>query len=369
MKYVSLQLAASLLLALTLTTGCSRATPAPETPLRAVKVETVRSVSDSELPVIGLVREEQRADLGFETSGRVAAVVVDIGDAVRRGQTLARLDSEPMQLKLQQARADVGAAKAQLTERETTYRQQQVLFDDRVISPAALAAARAGYLSSEEQLAGARAAEALAARAFRNSAIVAPFDGRIVGRNAQPFADVAAGQSVLRIESEGRVEVVGTLPAVLAEDLKPGTIAVAHPSDESSQAISVRLEKISSRTENGALVEAIFRATEAGTVLRSGETVLLTLPMTRPELPSVPVTALLPAAPGQPARVFVYDTHTGKVVSRRVVPETVSDGHVLLREGVSPGEAVVATGAQFLIDGQAVRLFQPETQFGRESTL
>ena len=99
MNCASLQLAASLLLALLLTTGCSRRTPAPEVMLRTVKVEAVRSMSDSQLPVIGLVREEQRAELSFETSGRVAVVVVDIGDTVRRGQMLARLDSEPMHLK------------------------------------------------------------------------------------------------------------------------------------------------------------------------------------------------------------------------------------------------------------------------------
>lgn len=366
MNYVSRPLAASLLLTLVLATGCGRSTPPPEVPPRAVKVELVRSMTNTNLSVTGLVREQQRADLSFELSGRITAIEVDVGDIVHRGQTLARLDMEPVRLKLQQARADSNVAKAQLAEREMTYRQQQALFDDRIVSPVTLAAARAAYQVAVDQLNSARAAEALAARAIRNSAIVAPFDGRVVGRTVQPFADVAAGQGVLQIEGQGRVEVVGALPATFAADLKPGVVAVAHPTDEPSRAVSIRLDSISSRVDSGAVVQAIFRTTDAGTALRSGETVLLTLPTNHPDLPSVPVTALLPTTFGQHARVFVYDARSGKVLSRHVVTEAVSDGRVLLREGVVDGETVVATGAQFLFDGQVVRRFQSGTQIDQE---
>jgi multidrug resistance efflux pump len=80
----------------------------------------------------------------------------------------------------------VSAAKAQKAERELNFRQQQALFDDRVISPATLAAARAAYLSANEQLDSAKATEAMASRAVRTSAIVSPFNGRIVARSVQP---------------------------------------------------------------------------------------------------------------------------------------------------------------------------------------
>ncbi|MGT2476573.1 efflux RND transporter periplasmic adaptor subunit [Paraburkholderia terrae] len=366
MNYVSRPLAANLLLTLMLTTGCGRHAPPPEVPLRAVKLELVRGMTNADLPVTGLVRAQQRADLSFELSGRIASIEVDVGDIVHRGQTLARLDMEPVRLRLQQARADSDSAKAQLAEREMTYRQQQALFDDRIVSPATLAAARAAYQVAVDQLNSARATEALAARAIRNSSIVAPFDGRVVGRTVQPLADIAAGHGVLQIESQGRVEVVSALPAALAVHLKPGVVAVAHPTDEPSRAVSIRLQSISSRVDNGAVVQGIFCATDAGTALRSGESVLLTLPTDQPTLPSVPVTALLPATSGQRARVFVYDPRNGRVLSRTVVTEAVSDGRVLLREGVGVGETVVATGAQFLFDGQAVRRFQSETQIGQE---
>lgn len=366
MFHISRFLATPLILLSTLTAGCGKSTPRAETPLRAVKVETVRNSEGDGLPVIGRVRTAQRADLSFEVSGRIAAIAVDVGDVIRRGQTLARLDVEPARLKLQQAQTDVSAAKARMTERDVNYRQQQALFNDRMISPAILAAAHAAYQGAVEQFEGAQATAALAARAVRNSVIVAPFDGLVVSRSVQPFSDVAAGQLALQIEGKERLEVVGMLPAALARDIKPGTVVSAYSTDNPAQAVPIQMANISGRIENGALVQAIFRATEPNAALRSGETAIISLPLTGARTPSVSVTALLPTTPGKQASVFVYNAHTGKVTSRSVVPDTMNGGRVILREGVAVGETVVVAGAPFLVDGQAVSLYQPATKIGRE---
>lgn len=77
-----------LLMMLSLIAGCGSSTPPPQTPPRSVKVETVRDSQGNRLPITGRIRIEQRADLSFEGSGRIASIAVDVGDTVRRGQTL-----------------------------------------------------------------------------------------------------------------------------------------------------------------------------------------------------------------------------------------------------------------------------------------
>ncbi|MCF5974163.1 efflux RND transporter periplasmic adaptor subunit, partial [Xanthomonas perforans] len=59
--------------------------PATETP-RAVKLERFGNGGDNPLQVPALVRQEQRAELGFEGAGRLSAVLVDVGDRVCCGQ-------------------------------------------------------------------------------------------------------------------------------------------------------------------------------------------------------------------------------------------------------------------------------------------
>ncbi|WP_017163353.1 efflux RND transporter periplasmic adaptor subunit, partial [Xanthomonas phaseoli] len=166
--------------------------PATETP-RAVKLERFGSGSDNPLQVPALVRQEQRAELGFEGAGRLSAVLVDVGDRVTRGQLLARLDDEPLRLREQQADANVRAALAQSGERQLQLRQQQAMFDDGASSNATLTAARAAADAAAAQLQVARADLAMARRGTRLGELRAPFDGSVVARLQQPQADVAAG--------------------------------------------------------------------------------------------------------------------------------------------------------------------------------
>ena len=174
---------------------------------------------------------------------------------------------------------------------------------------------------------------------------------------------------MLQIEGAEKAEVVGMLPAALVTKLKPGDVASAYTNANPAQDVSIRLESLSSRLENGALVQAIFRPVEPSSELRSGETVLITLPIAQAHAPSVPVTALIPQTQSKQASVFVYDAATAKVSRREITPETVENGRVLVRDGLAVGETVVVAGAAFLVDGQAVRLYQPATHIGRDKAL
>lgn len=62
----------------------------------------------------GRVRPAESTDLSFATPGRVAQVLVDIGDSVQAGDVVARLDTERLGLELQLAQASLAAAEAQL---------------------------------------------------------------------------------------------------------------------------------------------------------------------------------------------------------------------------------------------------------------
>jgi multidrug efflux pump subunit AcrA (membrane-fusion protein) len=62
----------------------------------------------------GSLEPVRQVDLGFDVSGKVAEVSVDIGDRVKAGQVLARLDTTSLELSLRQAEAQLKSAQAQL---------------------------------------------------------------------------------------------------------------------------------------------------------------------------------------------------------------------------------------------------------------
>lgn len=65
--------------------GCGDKQTTSASPVRAVKVETVRAGEGAALRFIGTVREQERASLAFESAGTLTELRVDIGDSVKPG--------------------------------------------------------------------------------------------------------------------------------------------------------------------------------------------------------------------------------------------------------------------------------------------
>ncbi|WP_184622147.1 efflux RND transporter periplasmic adaptor subunit [Xanthomonas sp. 3058] len=344
--------------------GCSQPdAPLAETP-RAVKLERFGAGHDGWLQVPAMVRQEQRAELAFESGGRIAALLVDVGDRVQKGQVLARLDAEPIQLRQQQAEANLRAAMAQSGERQLQLRQQQTLFDDGASSAATLTAARAAADAAGAQLQVATADLALARRASRLGELRAPFDGSVVARLQQPQADVAAGQAVLQLEGQAHLQLLANLPPVAAAGLTPGQTVQATLAGQPGAPLTLRLRSVSSRLDNGATALAILEVARAPQGLRSGDSVLLQLPAHAAGAPSVPLSAVLPRLNRQQASVFVYRPAQRIVVERAVELGSIVGGRIQVQRGLQAGEQVVSAGVGFLIDGQPVMPFQAQTQLG-----
>src|SRR5262245_46167643 len=99
-----------------LVVGCAEAaTRQPE--VRSVRTVVVApKVSDDDRRAIGEVKARYESDVGFRVSGKVVARLVDVGATVKKGQVLARLDTQDYQNKLKSAESDIAGAKAALEE-------------------------------------------------------------------------------------------------------------------------------------------------------------------------------------------------------------------------------------------------------------
>lgn len=195
--------------------------------------------------------EATEAQLGFQTPGRIEAVLVHEGDRVRSGQELARLDRAELVARKAQAEAQLAAARALLTELLRGSRSEEVsqarealraagerytdarrdldrtqrLFDGGALSQEALDKARLALEVAQsqrdqaqqqmqlvetgprpERIEAQRAAVAQAEAAVRqieatlaNAVIKAPFDGVVTVKDREPGETVAAGAPVLTV--------------------------------------------------------------------------------------------------------------------------------------------------------------------------
>src|SRR5215208_4204779 len=94
-----------------------QATSATSKPARAVQVERVAFQSeDASREFVGIVRARYETDLGFRVAGKITVRLVNVGDRVRAGEVIARLDPQDSQLQVESARAELYAATSNLAQ-------------------------------------------------------------------------------------------------------------------------------------------------------------------------------------------------------------------------------------------------------------
>ena len=154
---------------------------------------TVRN--DGELVLSGTI-EVTEVNIGFKTPGRIAQLLVDEGQRVRKGDRLAVLDSAEVRSIVEQSRATVRTAEAEFEKARRDYDRYQALSRDGAITVQQLDASRKSHDASLSLLDQARASLRTAEVRLGDMTAYAPVSGVVLSRNAEPGETVAAGVAV-----------------------------------------------------------------------------------------------------------------------------------------------------------------------------
>lgn len=335
------------LAAAALAAGCSGtraaapAEPEPAIPVRTAAVE--RGPVHHPIRAAGTVAAKDEWDLSFKAGGLVARVAVQEGDPIRRGQVLAALDATELAAAVRQARE--GLAKAQ-RDRD----RARTLRDSDVIPRAA---------SDDAETAAAIAAAALESAEFnlRKATLVAPDDGWVDRRLAEPGEVVAPGRPILHVSGRGRGFVVRAgLPDRDVLGLAPGDLATVSLDARPEEPIPGRIGEIARSAARGTgtyQVEIRLDPVRAPRTLLAGLTAKVEIERTLVPAVSVPLSALL-EGDGPSGAVFVLDGERARRVPVRIA--FLQGGRAVLADGLDGVERVVAEGAAGLAEGTRVRL-------------
>ena len=326
-------------------TGCSRqGTPVAPPP---VAVSAVQAWAGPALPPIrttGVVLARDEMRLSFKVGGVIAQLPVRVGDRVRQGQVLARIDLTEADAALEQAqRADEKA-------------QRDLARGERL---------QADEVIALEQLQNLRTAAAMAAAQLRaarfnheRATIVAPRDAVVLRRLAEPQELVPAGQPVLVLgaQDSGYVVRAGLSDRELVQ-VRVGdavTVGLDAFAGTALQATVTRLGAAADERSGLFEIEALLQAPPAG--VAAGMVARVSIApraASAASLTWVPIGAVLEGN-GQQASVFVL--RDGKAQRRSVQVAFITSEGVALRDGVAVGETVAAAGAAYLDDGDPVRV-------------
>ncbi|MEM6942059.1 MAG: efflux RND transporter periplasmic adaptor subunit [Pseudomonadota bacterium] len=301
----------------------------------------------------GQIESGASVDMSFELSGRLIEIEVDEGEAVDRGQTIARLDTailEAEQTRLQSSRA---SAEARLTLATSQLERTTRLYDRDHTSAAALDQAQATYDELVSTIAEIDAALASVSINLDKSTIRAPFSGQIGSRLVDAGTTLSAGQPVL------------TVIETAAPRLRVGLPLSVEPSALTNAQIEIGGERIPAK-----LVQlrpdidpvtrtrtALFElATDQVPAFGATASLVVTTPVAQPGT-WVPIDALQEGTRGF-WTVLVVDEDVVRNASVELL--YAEETRAFVRGTFEPGAQLIDRGAHRVVPGQTVEIIGAE---------
>jgi RND family efflux transporter MFP subunit len=333
-----------------LAAGCSKKEAAsgtvPETSIPVATAQVVRQPLSTPVVGSGVLASKKEARLSFKTGGIIAAIRVDEGQTVRKGQVLATLNLTEINSQVAQARNSFDKAQRDME-------RVQRLYADSAATLEQMQNATTGYEVASSALTSVRFNQ-------QYSVITAPEDGRILRRLMEEGELVSAGREVFLFAGSGAGEGWIVRTGIADRDmvkLKIGDKGKLTLDAWPGQTFPATITEIAAAADpvNGTF-EVELKVDPQGKKMVTGLVARVEIfPSGQPEMLVVPIEALA-EADGDRAWVYTLD-QDGTNAKRTAIRTAGIYGDVIaVQEGLTEGGTVITKGTSYLTDGARVKI-------------
>jgi membrane fusion protein, multidrug efflux system len=325
-------------------------------PIRPVRTITVAQGAIGDILYLpGEVKARYEQRYGFRVNGKIAQRLVDVGQSVKAGQTLAVMDSSDVMPAIAAQNAQVEAARTDMALQQSELKRVQELSTKGFLSTAALERQRAAMDAASARLKAAQSQLVSVQNGLNFQTLRADKAGVVIGVDAEAGTVVAAGQSVVRVAQVAEKEIQVAVPERSVKALREAKSLNAISDAVPGKVYNLQLRELApnadpaSRTYSAKL--SILNADEA---LRWGMSSTVRIDLNQVQAFVVPNTALYTR--DSIVRVWVVDKATETVNPVEVKLGASKDDGVVIASGLKAGDVVVTAGSNLLQTGQKVRL-------------
>jgi membrane fusion protein, multidrug efflux system len=337
--------------------GPKKQAAAPEP--RPVRTVTAKSQNAGEKVVLtGHIQAEDEASMAFRIGGRMTDRFVNVGDRVKPGQELARLDPQNEVNALRSAQAGLTAAQAQLTQARAAFERQRTLLAQGHTPRAQFDLAEKSLRTAQAQVDDGEVQVSIAADRVSYTVLQADAAGTVTARGAEPGEVVQAGQMIVQLARQGGRDAVFDVPAQVLRSAPSDPRVTIRLTDDPSVTTIGRVREVAPQADP---VTRTFQVkvglTDPPAAMLLGSTVNGTVGLESDKVISIPASALTELN-RQPA-VWIVDPTKLTVSLRNIELLRFDPGTVVVAHGLDTGDVVVTAGVQALHPGQTVRLLGP----------
>ncbi|MGA8264902.1 MAG: efflux RND transporter periplasmic adaptor subunit, partial [Ignavibacteriaceae bacterium] len=336
------------------------------------KVTTVTRISPSEsnavLTASGYVVAQRKASVASKATGRLVYLGVVEGDAVKKGQIIARLEDNDVKAALAQVKANLELNKSTLQDAKNNYERQEKLYKMGGTTQVELDAAEAAYKRNLAAIDVAKAQVQAEEVALENTLIRAPFDGTVLTKDADvgeivsplgasstsraavvTMADMSSLQveadvsesNIQRIKQEQDCEI--TLDAY--PDVRyPGYVAKIVPTADRSKAtvmVKIAFRKYDKKVLPEMSAKVLFLDT---TAVKNN--------INEKPMLAVPYTAVVK----KDGKSYIFKVLDNKVIEVEVKTGRESGSYIEILSGVEAGDKVIEKPTEDIKDGTEIKI-------------
>ena len=303
--------------------------------------------------LMGLIYSKSSPSLAVEVSGRVVKIIADVGDEVKAGDILAKIDSEKYNLQFSQAKAEIARLSALLVNKELDLQRAEKLFKDNLVSEEMMDRTKADFNALKEQMNAADAQLRNANRLIEETNIKAPIESEVAIKHIDAGDYVQPGMVVYELVDTKNLKVDLSFPEYLSPKLKKGLeVHITSPTNPDEIVISkIKDIKPNIDSRNKSLT-TIIDFENPGTWLPGASSRATVVFSKFENAIVVPQISVVRRSIGE----VIYVVKGNTVKETPVKTGLRKEGYIQILEGITLNDEIVKDGAGFLADSSIIEI-------------
>ena len=331
--------------------GCSKpAAEAEQIPL--VMVAQPATSHEDQKSYAGEVQARQQTALAFRVGGQITDRYVDVGDRVKVGQVLAKLDVKDAELQLNSAKAQLESAQSAAKVAGDEYKRFQQLLPINAVSRSQFDAVKNQYDSAQASLKQAQSNYDVSSNQTGYNQLIANKNGVITQRNIEVGQVIAAGQAAYQLAIDGDREVVIGVPEQAISEIKVGQNAWINLWSKPQDKFAAYVREISPAADQSRTFSVKVALKEGQSVIQLGQSARVFFSQNIQNVLSIPLSSVS----SNTNQAYVWVVNPDQTIHKvSVTLGAYSRDSVPVLSGLNAGQWVVVGGVHLLREKQKIK--------------
>lgn len=343
--------------------GCSQEAEPEQQVARPVKYMAVRYADTNVVRTFtGVAKTDQVIQLSFRTSGVLTNLNIKLGDQVKKGQLLAKLDNVQARLNYENAISSQNSAESQMRTAKLSLDRTRALFEKGGSSLSDYEQAKNSYRTAQQSYQSAIRSAEIQKDQIQYGYLYAPSRGEIASVNNEVNENVSAGEAVATLNAGDEMEIMLGLPESVINQVHKSMPVTIQLTSLSNQVFKGKVSEVSPALDSNTATYPVTVVLSApDEAVKSGMSAKVTFDFSDSAL-NASAHLIAPAqSVGEDANgkfVFKLVSQNEQVIAQKVsvtVGKLTQQGFVIT-SGLNAGDKIAIAGLQTLLNGQAVML-------------